>query len=251
MRHVICCWCDHDPDSFEHHVPVLFSGCRNQCLGFSNGIDLLFLTGYALLTDEYKARLIEVGYTVHDLTSLYSQLELEYPSLRRFGNYEMRCFLRWLVISSYFSGEIIVHFDGDIVLNEDPATMRKLLEGRTFVLQGCPALAAVSDQAWFLQYREQLTIFANDIEGYSANAWKERVGWELSQRGKWAGSRTRNIISSDQDLLSHLIHTDKIVQDTPSRILNDLSTYILFETRCICTAMKITCSVLFTRGGTA
>jgi hypothetical protein len=229
MRHVICCWCDRDADSFENNVPVLFAGNRNRSLGFTDGIDLIFLSGYEFLADEYKNQLRDVGYTVHDLTSIYHELELEYFPLRRFGNYETRCFLRWLALSLYFNGEIIVHYDGDVVFNEDPATIGRLVEGRTFLLQGCPALTAVSDWTWFSQYREQLTKFVKDIEGYSAKAWMERVGWEFSRQAKWAGSRTRKIISSDQDLLSHLIHTDKIVQDRPSWILTDVRKYSVFE----------------------
>jgi hypothetical protein len=97
------------------------------------------------------------------------------------------------------------------------------------VLYGCPALTAISDPAWFSQYEDQLTTFAKDIDRYSANAWTETVGWEVSLRDKWAGGRHREIISHDQDFLRHLIHTDKIIQDKPSKILEKLRAYILFE----------------------
>src|SRR5438874_1747891 len=136
MRNVICCWCDAGPDNFEKNVPLYFSGKRSLRLGFSNEIHLLFLSGYELLTDDYKGLLKDVGYTLHDLTTIYNKLQAEYSALRRFGNYEMKCFLRWLVISSYFPGEPIIHYDGDIVFNEDPATIGKLLNRKTFVLQG-------------------------------------------------------------------------------------------------------------------
>src|SRR5262249_32292468 len=121
------------------------------------------------------------------------------------------------------------HYDGDVVFNEDPDVVANLLHGKTFVLQGCPALTSISDHGWFDQYREQLDRFTNDVRGYSELAWTERDGWETSEREKWAGQRFRRTISSDQDLLSHLIHTDRIVQHKPSVILNDLQSYMLFE----------------------
>ena len=187
MRHVICCWCDTDANRFENHVPVLFSGSRNLRLGFSNEIDLLFLSGYELLAEDYKSGLREVGYTLHDLARIYSEVESKYSSLQRFSNHVIKYFLRWLVISAYLGKEPIIHYDGDIVFNEDPVVIGKLLKGRTFVLQGCPALTVITDQSWFSQYKDHLAVFANDIEGYSTNAWKERVGSEITERGKWAG----------------------------------------------------------------
>jgi len=229
MRHVICCWCDTDANRFENHVPVLFSGSRNLRLGFSNEIDLLFLSGYELLAEDYKSGLREVGYTLHDLARIYSEVESKYSSLQRFSNHVIKYFLRWLVISAYLGKEPIIHYDGDIVFNEDPVVIGKLLKGRTFVLQGCPALTVITDQSWFSQYKDHLAVFANDIEGYSTNAWKERVGSEITERGKWAGRRDSEIFLHDQDFLSHLIHTDRIVQDRPSEILQDLRSYIVFE----------------------
>src|SRR5262249_6592551 len=176
-----------------------------------------------------KRSLQEVGYRVHDVSKIYSELANAYAALDPFGDYEKKCFLRWAVISTCFPGEQIIHYDGDVVFNEDPDVISRLLRGKTFVMQGCPALTAISDQNWFEQYQKQLNLFADDVRGYSELAWTERKGWETSEREKWAGQRFRRIISSDQDLLSHLIHTDRIVQHRPSEILNELKSHIVFE----------------------
>jgi hypothetical protein len=229
MRNVICCWCNKDAEAFENHVPLYFCGKRNVKLGFENRIDVLFLSGYERLDETYKQNLQDVGYRVHDAGAIYNELAGRYSALHRFGDYEKKCFLRWPVIATVFPRESIIHYDGDVVLNEDPAVIARLLERKTFVLQGCPALTAISDQNWFTQYQEQLDLFVKDIEEYSARAWKERKGWEISERDKWAGQRYREIVSSDQDLLSHLIHTDRIVQDNPPELLRDLRSYLLFE----------------------
>ncbi len=74
---------------------------------------------------------------------------------------------------------------------------------------------------------KNLAKFHRDIEGYSALAWQERVGWEESFRERWAGSRDRRIISHDQDLLSHLIHTGRIIQDSPLEFVKRLSLFYM------------------------
>jgi len=229
VRNVICAWSHADAVSFENHVPLYFIGKRNVLLGYDNNIDVLFLDGYDLLNDEYRDKLKTVGYRLHNVRSIFNALLKRYPTLTAFNGFETKCFLRWLVISTYFPGDSILHYDGDVVVNEDPSVISASLKGKTFVLQGCPALTCISNAVWFSQYEEQLNAFAADIRGYSQRAWMERDGWEISEDEKWAGSRFREIISSDQDLLSHLIHTDKIIQSSPAEITNSLLPYALFE----------------------
>ena len=229
MRNVICAWWDTDTDSFETQIPLHFIGKRNVLLGYDNKIDVLLLGGYDLLNDQYKDELKSVGYRLHNVKTIYHTISKSYPALSGFNKYETKCFLRWLVISNYFRGDSIIHYDGDVVFNENPSVISALLKGKTFVLQGCPAVTCISDPAWFSQYEEQLKAFSADIMEYSRNAWLERDGWEISHDEKWAGSRFREIISSDQDLLSHLIHTDKIIQNSPCDIMNSLYLYAVFE----------------------
>jgi hypothetical protein len=229
MRNVICAWCDTGTVSFENHVPLHFIGKRNVLLDYDNNIDVLFLDGYDLLNEEYREKLKSVGYRLHNVKSIYHAISRSYPDLSAFNGFETKCFLRWLVISTYFPGDSIVHYDGDVVFNENPSIISASLKGKTFVLQGCPALTCISDPAWFSQYEEQLKAFVDNITEYSQKAWLEREGWEISHGEKWAGSRFREIISSDQDLLSHLIHTDKIIQSRPLEIMNSLHPYALFE----------------------
>ncbi|WP_136525563.1 hypothetical protein [Geomonas ferrireducens] len=229
MRKVICCWCAKGPEHFERQVPLLFAGRRNLELGFDNEFDLVFLNGYELLDDRYQGELRDTGYRLIDAGSVYWDTAARFRALDRFGVYEKNCFLRWPVISSLFPGESLIHYDGDIIFNEDPALIGRLLAGRTFVMQGCPALTCISDPEWFVRYLSELRLFAADIDGYSARAWREREGWPVSYAEKWAGQRSREVISSDQDLLSHLIHTDRIPQDRPSQLAGILSPYAVFE----------------------
>lgn len=176
MKNVIVAWCNDNSVSFENLVPLKFSGCRNSQLGFKEKINVLFLEGYKLLNEEYKESLQELGYELHNNEKIYQELSNKYNELSRFGNYEKKCFLRWLVISKYFDGDDIIHYDGDVIFNEDPSNVQEKLRGMTFVLQGCPAVTAISNNNWYSQYKYNLDLFVDDIVDYSAKAWKLNLG---------------------------------------------------------------------------
>jgi hypothetical protein len=215
-------------EKFEQAVPLHFVGRRNQRLNFSSKLDVLFLEGFERLDERYKANLVESGYTLHDANSIYAELEPSFQALKQFGDYEKKCFLRWLVIARYFAKEKIIHYDGDIVFNDSPARIAEKLSGKTFILQGCPALAVVTQPDWFDQYYQHLTLFTNDIATYSAQAWDRQINSEDTHT-RWFGYRDRPVISSDQDLFRHLLYVQEIYQDDLSQILQGLENYILFE----------------------
>ncbi len=229
MIKVITAWSRGNARHFESHVPLLWSGLRNQSLGSSNDIHVVFLEGFDKLGNSYLDQLTAVGYQLHDASSVHREKHRVYSNLARFGSYELNCFLRWPIIEELFAGEPIAHFDGDIVFNVAPEALTQRLADTTFVLQGCPALTCVSKKTWWDAFREELALFNRDIRGYSEAAWCERVGWEDSHRLKWAGSRFRKVISSDQDLISHLIHTDRLPQTDPLQILERTNGFILCE----------------------
>lgn len=229
MQNVIIAWCKTNNIDFENFVPLEFVGKRNLKLGFQNNINVLFLEGFSFLSSGYKDSLKSLGYVLHDVSDIYLKLDQKYRKLDRFGDYEKKCFLRWPVIETFFSNEKIVHYDGDIIFNEDPKVILNKVKDKTFVLQGCPAFTVISDKIWFCQYKKELDFFAQDIEKYSADAWKKRIGWEVTFKTRWAGSRFRKIITSDQDFISHLIHTGSIKQDSVEDLSLRLNDYMFFE----------------------
>ena len=229
MQSVIVAWCRTNEKDFEDFIPLQFVGRRNKKLGYSNNINVLFLDGFQRLSQAYRDSLKDLGFILHDVSKMFFELNNKYKDLNKFGDYEKKCFLRWLVIENFFSNESIVHYDGDIVFNEDPEIIKKKVEGKNFILQGCPAFTVVSNNEWFYIYKNELNKFVNDIEGYSKHAWQGREKWEITFRTRWSGSRFREIIWSDQDFLSHLIHTGNIIQDSPESILRSFSDYLLFE----------------------
>ena len=228
-RNVIVVWADKGSSVFERYTPLKFAGERNRRLGYANDFDVVFLYGIDTLDLEYKGNLKALGYRLHDASKPYAAVRARYPGLERFGRFERNCFLRWLVLAECFAGERLIHYDGDVVFNEDPRVLAERISGTTFVFQGCPAWTAISNLDWLAVYKEQLDRFVADVEGYSRDAWAMRQGWEESLISKWAGSRFREIITSDQDLISHLIHTDILPQEAPEEIQSRLREYALFE----------------------
>ncbi|MBD3231341.1 hypothetical protein GF322_01630 [Candidatus Dependentiae bacterium] len=229
MKNVVIAWCNTNEKDFENFVPLKFVGERNLKLSFSNDINILFFNGFNNLSQQYKSDLQNLGYSLFDVSDLYNFFDKKYSELNRFGNYEKKCFLRWPVLEKFFQNEQVIHYDGDIIFNEDPLVIAKKLKGKTFVLQGCPAFTCISNIDWFSQYNEELNLFVKDIENYSDKAWRDRFGWEITFKTRWAGSRFRKIITSDQDFISHLIHSEKIIQDKIEDILLALNDYICFE----------------------
>ena len=230
MKNIIVAWCNTNEIDFENFVPLNFVGQRNLKLGYSNDIHILFLQGLDRLSDKYKKSLSDLGFTIQDCSKIYNEVAKKYYQFDQWNNsYRKNTLLKWVVVGRFLNGENVVHYDGDIVFNEDPKVIAQKLEGKTFVLQGCPAFTVISNHEWFNQYEEHLGLFANDMEGYCNKAWEERKGWEITFKMRWAGSRFSKIFLHDQDLISHLIHTGRMVQDSVEDISLALWDYITFE----------------------
>lgn len=219
MINVVVVWADQDAAAFEHHIPLLWLGKRTRKIGSTATMHLLFLEGMDQLGERYLEELKELGYIPLDCSERYLQLGSSYSQLDRFGDYEKKCFLRWLVIQECFDNEPLIHYDGDIIFNETPEIIASTFGDKTFVLHGCPAFISTGTRDWLGEYRRNLDFFVADIDGYSRKAWQERNGWQRLYKEKWAGSRFRKVIASDQDFISHLIHTGRLPQDIPEDIL--------------------------------
>jgi hypothetical protein len=218
-----------DGDAFEEQVPLLFLGNHLRRQGSNQTFNIIFLDGYHQLSNNFISKLKAVGFNLINFSSECRRLMKAYQKLDRFGKTGMLWFLRWPALLHYVKAENIkkqiFHIDGDIIFNARPEEIANELTGLTFVLQGCPAFVTITNHDWFECYCEELAKFHRDIEGYSALAWQERVGWEESFRERWAGNWDRRIISHDQDLLSYLIHTGRIVQDNPQTFVKQLELY--------------------------
>lgn len=230
MKNIIVAWCNTNEVDFENFVPLFFVGQRNQKLGYSNNIDILFLDGFEKLSQRYKDSLKSLGFNLHNINNLYLEQDKNFPELNQFrDNYRKNTLLKWVIIGKFAAGENIIHYDGDIVFNEDISIIANKLKNKTFVLQGCPAFTSIANQDWFEQYNKNLGLFCKNMQEYCDKALIERAGWQVTFRTRWAGSWFSKIFLHDQDLISHLIHTGQIVQDSVEDISLALQDYIFFE----------------------
>jgi len=228
-RNVTFGWINSSSSFSENNIPTEWIGKRNLKLGSRNDIDLIVLEGIDKYDKRYTDALENVGYTIVDATKNFHFFSNKYSALNRFGDYEKKCFLRWLVLEELYGNEPVIHYDGDIIFNEIPENLQKRFDKKTFVLQGCPAVASLHTHEWYDNYFRNLDLFINDIERYSSDAWDRRTGWEESWKNDWAGSRYRRIITSDQDLISHLIHVQDLPQESPATLIKDNQDLIFFE----------------------
>jgi len=229
MNNVVVSWVNGSSESFEKNIPLEWCGRRNLKLGSKNPLTVLFLDGFDRLNCEYTCSLRNIGYTLVDCGKVYSDLEVKYNVLSRFGDFEKKCFLRWLVIREVFGEDKVLHYDGDIVFNEIPEVLGEKIGDFAFVLQGCPAIVSTGKSDWLVEYKKNLDYFVKNIDAYSVSAWNERRGWEQSYLNKWSGSRFREVISSDQDFISHLIHTDRLPQTSPETVMSYAGDLVFFE----------------------
>ncbi|MFH1644689.1 MAG: hypothetical protein ABIA74_05975 [bacterium] len=199
MRNVIVVFYDTNEKIYESQIPLLFVGKRNQQLGFDTKIDLLFLSGFKNYSLKYKNDLKSVGYVLHDVSSIFSELNSKYSFLNQYSDYDKKCFLRWLVIKNYFPGEKIIHYDGDIIFNENPEIIKNKVEGKTFVLDESPAFTVVNYPTWFDLYEWNLNNFKDNIFEKFVN---------------------------DQDFINYLIQNNLLIQDDYSDELKD---YVAFS----------------------
>lgn len=218
----ICVWANKSSNElqFENSIPLLFLGKwlnENKC---EEEFHIIFLHGKSFLSKEYLNKLVNVpNYKVFCYEKEYKDLIEVHNSILRFGEYESNCFFRWLIIQKHLEKTKIthhfIHIDGDVLFNASPKEILNGTKEQTFVLQGCPGFVSIKNYKWFDDFNKEFFLFSKNIDDYSTKAWNVREGWKTSHKLKWAGSRFRMVLSSDQDFLSHLIHTDKILQLDP------------------------------------
>lgn len=208
-------WAMGGDDAFERAVPVLWHGEHLRSNGWENPIILCFLQGLELLSAQYRAQLTDVGYTVMDCAPLAAALAERYPVSRRLSTTSRYWFLRWNVLQTLAAergAATVVHLDGDVVLLCDPHELYRDVTGKTFVLQGCPALTVISDPDWFSVWEEELARLLANRPAYMAAALAEkaaphRPAREFCNVCAYGGERFE-----DQDMLEYLIAAGRLPQ---------------------------------------
>lgn len=217
MTFVIVAWAPAGGDAFERGVPLLWSARWLRFLESSAEILVVFLQGLERLPPAYRAALGEVGYRLIDASGITTEVADRHPALGRFGDFERLCFLRWPVLRALLPGERLMHFDADVVFNQPVEVLERDLGAFTFVLQGCPAFAVI-DTDWLDVFCGEFGRFALDVEGYSRAANRDAENSAEAPIERWAAERDRELLSSDQDLMSHLIRSGRLPQSDPAAI---------------------------------
>ena len=219
-------WFNHREN--ERGLPLLWLAEFADLRGWKTLPTLVVLDGIERLSFQYRRKL-ECSWNLIDQSVQFKQQLSSYPLISsRFSDYEVKCFLRWGILAKLHRGRSS-HWDGDVVWGDNPDVLTARVAGETFVLQGCPAWTMIGTDQWFESYARELSSLEKNIDEYSSAAWSEWSDSDLSFHTKWAGTRERPLISSDQDLIRHLIHTERLPQQKPAVILGKLSEYALFE----------------------
>ncbi len=166
-RFVVCAWShDGNADQLEAGVPLLYNGRRMSRLGLRNEIIVLFLKGWRLLPDWYRMQLAEFGYEVIDAEQKSLEVEARIPSLRvvfkNWGGIQHYCILRILLLKHFFSGDSIVTFDGDMVVNSGFDEIRRAVDGRFYLLDNSTCFISIPARHDFLDIFEKYAFLWND-----------------------------------------------------------------------------------------
>lgn len=214
-------WTTVGGDALEQSVPVLWHGEHLRRNGWDNPITLCFLQGLELLSASYRSRLAELGYEIVDCAHQVAEIADRYPQCLQLSTTARFWFLRWNVLQALAmeSGtNTVVHLDGDVVLLADPRDLYRDVVGKTFVLQGCPALTVITDQAWFAVWQEELARCLADRNAYVANALKEKEHPQLPDREYCNVSAYGPKRFEDQDMLEYLIAAGRLPQARTSEV---------------------------------
>lgn len=210
-------------DALEQDVPVLWHGEHLRRNGWANPITLCFMQGLELLSGGYKERLVDLGYEIIDCAQLVAEITASYPQCRQLSTTSRFWFLRWNVmqiLASERNLETVVHLDGDVVLLVDPYDILRDVAGKTFMLQGCPALTVISDMKWFNVWQEELVRFLSDRKAYIAEALREKEMPDLPDREYCNVCAYGPNRFEDQDMLEYLIAAGRLPQARTAEVFD-------------------------------
>lgn len=214
-------WTTGGDSAFEQVVPVLWHGEYLRSNGWNNSINLCFLQGLELLSANYRGRLADLGYEIVDCAPLVKKIVDRYPHSLKLSTTSRYWFIRWNVLrilAAEHAATTVVHLDGDVVLLADPTELYQDVAGKTFMLQGCPALTVITDMTWFDVWEEELTRFFADRSAYVAAALVEKADPHLPDREFCNVCAYGPARFEDQDMLEYLIAAGRLPQERTATV---------------------------------
>lgn len=226
--YVVFAWTGFKGSNYEKKVPLLWHGDWIQEHGWNNPMHVVFLAGYENLGVDYLRALRKRGYCVTDGTAMFRDAVSAFPAIRTLPVNDQYWYLRWIVLErltmSADRTSTIIHLDGDVVFLDDPARIADAVAGKTFIMQGCPFLAAIEDREWFASWRRELTGYLADPSGYQeqAGAVQRQPRRDPRASANFVGYDPHEL--HDQDLMEFLIADERLPQAS-SRDLFDAPYY--------------------------
>lgn len=167
--------------------------------------------------DSARSRAGAAGALWLDGRDIFQAVVSKFPRLREsHSDYETRCFLRWLVLRRLLQGHPFRqtwHIDPDMLFFAGLDDLAQDTAGKTFVLQGCPAFASISDPGWFDAYEQGLRALHDTGEpGFRINN-QIREEHRRSDQELGNASVYQIPIAHDQDLIECLVGNGRLPQD--------------------------------------
>lgn len=204
-------------DVIEETTPLVWHGKHLKKMGWENTITLVFLKRPDYLSNRYKENLESLGYKILDCSKIANDIiDTKYPGLKAFSETSKFWFLRWNVLFYLMKEGIApkhsIHIDGDVVFMSDPNSLKKDVEGKTFVLQGCPAFTSISNEEWLTVWEKELGKFLSNTQKYISLAMEVKHRSITDCGFRISNSCYPNRRFEDQEMLQYLIASGKLLQ---------------------------------------
>ena len=166
-------------------------------------IQVLVIRGFENIPEADRARLAELRYRLVDASTVFASVKSQYwfaneARVWRGNGFHEACFLRWLVLETYFGDAPVLAMDGDIVWRVDPHLFFEAWkDGGSTLCFSAPCFAFIRDRSWYEAYRSGLERLARD-ETFGSDFAKEH----------FTG------LYHDQALLQHLLRIGELENDT-------------------------------------
>lgn len=208
----------------ESVVPLKLHGQWMRDRGWSNPVEVVFMTGFDTLSEGYKQDLIDLGYRLTDMSVVTKAIEDEYPAVKSMQPYFRYTFLRWVLLLEMVKRGLVnlpaITLGGDVFFTTDPIPLYEEVKSKTFVLQGCPDFVSISNVDWLEIYQSELLKYLSSPYDYH-----ELKQFELAD--KRDDRQFCNLscyefpLRHDQDLIEYLIQYSVLPQETTYSALFD------------------------------
>lgn len=146
---------------------------------------------------------------------------------RRAAEYEVRCLLRWPLLSAAVWGtdfRQVWHIDSDMLFYASLEELARDTAGKTFILQGCPAFSSISNRDGLTRAGAGALEDTGEPGFRVTREMRAGIAREMSD---WANSSVYRIpLTQDQDLIECLVGEGRMPQDLFPVVLGDSFYYM-------------------------